>query len=118
MAPDRARAWAIASPGRRGADLADLRLTLGKLVITADAVRSYASVSCMTGNAVPQLQGHSVLVNLRLDGKPPPVGDDPVAIPLLGIGVLPSQRANRVERRAHPARAVADRGPLLRRGAW
>jgi len=92
--------------GEAGADLADLRLTLGKLVITADAVRSYASVSCMTGNAVPQLQGHSVLVNLRFDGKPPPVGDDPVAIPLLGIGVL------------HLNEQIVWNGVLTQRALW
>jgi hypothetical protein len=92
--------------GEAGADLADLRLQLGGLVITADAVRSYAVVACLPTTSVPQLQSASVLVNLRLDGRLPAVGDRPMSIPLPGIGVLHLNQ-----------RTVAD-GVLTQRALW
>jgi hypothetical protein len=101
--------------GEAGADLADLRLTVGGLMITADAVRSYALVACRPGDGVAHLEGHSVLVDLRLGGKPPGVGGASVTIPLPGIGVLYLNHQT-VSNGVLTQRALWLTGPLLGEG--
>jgi hypothetical protein len=101
--------------GEAGADLADLRLTVGGLMITADAVRSYALAACPTGASLPHLEGHSVLVDLRLDGKPPGVGGASMTIPLPGIGVLYLNHQT-VSNGVLTQRALWLTGPLLGEG--
>jgi hypothetical protein len=48
--------------------VADVTITIGALVITAQAVKADASASCVGG--VPTLTGSSTFVNLRLNGTP------------------------------------------------
>jgi hypothetical protein len=101
--------------GEAGADLADVRLRVGGLLITADAVRSYALAACLNGVSTPHLEGHSVLVNLALDGKPPAVGGASMTIPLPGIGTLYLNHQS-VVNGVLTQRALWLTGPLLGEG--